>query len=158
MNTRGLLVLVIGSTNFLTFIYSIIVALHFMQENFVLFMGFTYLSGSLPTLIIIITGIYYYRYLSRFYDKNSIDNSVITSKDYAEKLGISLKRFHVLTVPYIFAFAILSVLPGLIYHHYIHPLKPVEALAMAIIAYVNAFIFAVFITYIEFSGKWIELL
>ncbi len=52
----------------------------------------------------------------------------------------------------------LSVLPGPIYHHYIHPLKPVEALAMTIIAYVNAFIFAVFITYIEFSGKWIELL
>ncbi len=161
MNIRGLFILVIGLTNFLTFIYSILVALYFSQDDFIQFMSFTCLSGSLPLIIPTTFSLCYYKHLSKYKneDKGStISHLIITSEDFAKKYNISLKKFYILIVPCMIIFILLSLFPSFIYHHYFHPLKPLEALAMVIIAYINVLIFAIFMTYIEFSGKWVELL
>jgi len=158
MNAKGFFTILMGSIIFLNFLYALAISFYFEPEHFSLFLGFSYLSGSLPLLVMVGFLLYYYRGLSKQLGDTELTNTKKSSSDIAKEHKISLKRYYFVMLLCLLVYITLSVLPGLIYHHYIHPLKPVEALAMVIIAYINAFIFAVFITYIEFSGKWIELL
>jgi len=71
MNIQGLFILSYRPNKLFDFyIYSILVALYFSQDDFIQFMSFIYLSGSLPLIIPITFSMCYYRHLSKYKNRD----------------------------------------------------------------------------------------